>query len=169
MSDATPYPARDDRHRGHPRGSPRRMSSAKCTGGAGSSATSARTAPTRPKLTPEQDRVASWSGGPVVVSAGAGTGKTGTLAATVVALVQGGVNPRQVLLLTFTRKAARESIRRASSRAGPDPEEIKVSRHRCVGTCVRRDATLAFHPRIARSRHWLTTEEGARHGVRPKA
>ncbi|MBI4859934.1 MAG: UvrD-helicase domain-containing protein [Candidatus Riflebacteria bacterium] len=66
-------------------------------------------------LNPEQLAVAGWAGGPVVVSAGAGTGKTAAVAATVVALVDKGIHPSSILLLTFTRKAAREMLRRASS------------------------------------------------------
>jgi uncharacterized protein (TIGR00375 family) len=50
--------------------------------------------------------------GPVVVVAGPGTGKTHTLVARVVALVQGGVAPEDILVVTFTRKAAGELIQR---------------------------------------------------------
>jgi DNA helicase II / ATP-dependent DNA helicase PcrA len=52
--------------------------------------------------------------GPVLVIAGAGTGKTHTLIYRVARLVEDGVPPEQVLLLTFTRKAAKEMLRRAS-------------------------------------------------------
>ncbi len=49
----------------------------------------------------------------LLVIAGAGTGKTATLAHRVAALVQGGVDPVRILLLTFTRRAALEMTRRA--------------------------------------------------------
>jgi len=52
--------------------------------------------------------------GPALVVAGAGTGKTRTLIYRVARLVEAGVNPREILLLTFTRRAAREMIGRAS-------------------------------------------------------
>lgn len=52
--------------------------------------------------------------GPALLVAGAGTGKTRTLVYRVARLVESGVNPGQILLLTFTRRAAREMIRRAS-------------------------------------------------------
>ena len=52
--------------------------------------------------------------GPVLVIAGAGTGKTRTLVYRVARLVEMGVDPRSVLLLTFTRRAAEEMLRRAS-------------------------------------------------------
>ncbi|MBW2274451.1 MAG: ATP-dependent helicase [Deltaproteobacteria bacterium] len=52
-------------------------------------------------------------GGPLLVIAGAGSGKTDTLAHRVAHLVLGGADPRRILLLTFTRRAALEMTRRA--------------------------------------------------------
>ncbi len=52
--------------------------------------------------------------GPVLVVAGAGTGKTRTLVYRVAHLVEIGVDPRSILLMTFTRRAAEEMLRRAS-------------------------------------------------------
>jgi ATP-dependent DNA helicase UvrD/PcrA len=52
--------------------------------------------------------------GPLVVVAGAGTGKTRTLACRVAHLVEHGVAPERILLLTFTRRAAEEMLGRAS-------------------------------------------------------
>jgi DNA helicase-2/ATP-dependent DNA helicase PcrA len=51
--------------------------------------------------------------GPLLVIAGAGAGKTRTLTARVARLVLGGADPRRILLLTFTRRAAAEMARRA--------------------------------------------------------
>ena len=51
--------------------------------------------------------------GPLLVIAGAGSGKTQTLAHRVAALMARGVDPRRILLLTFTRRAAVEMTRRA--------------------------------------------------------
>jgi DNA helicase-2/ATP-dependent DNA helicase PcrA len=71
-------------------------------------------------LNDEQQRAAAFgagrpSGGPaLLVIAGAGTGKTATLAHRVAAMVAAGVDPARVLLLTFTRRAAQEMIRRAA-------------------------------------------------------
>ncbi len=53
--------------------------------------------------------------GAVLVVAGAGSGKTRTLCFRVARLVELGVDPRSILLLTFTRKAAAEMLRRAST------------------------------------------------------
>ncbi|MFH2011500.1 MAG: ATP-dependent helicase [Pseudomonadota bacterium] len=52
--------------------------------------------------------------GPILVIAGAGSGKTRTLVYRVARLVEEGIRPEQILLLTFTRKAAQEMLRRAS-------------------------------------------------------
>ncbi len=52
--------------------------------------------------------------GPVLLVAGAGTGKTRTLVYRVARLVEGGTDPSEILLLTFTRRAAQEMLRRAS-------------------------------------------------------
>ncbi len=53
--------------------------------------------------------------GPLLVIAGAGTGKTMTLAHRVAHLLMEGVSPERVLLLTFTRRAAQEMTRRVES------------------------------------------------------
>jgi DNA helicase-2/ATP-dependent DNA helicase PcrA len=57
-------------------------------------------------------------GGPLLVVAGAGTGKTWTLARRVARLVERGVRPERILLLTFTRRAAREMLSRAERLTG---------------------------------------------------
>jgi DNA helicase-2/ATP-dependent DNA helicase PcrA len=50
---------------------------------------------------------------PLLITAGAGTGKTKTLAHRVARLILSGIDPHRVLLLTFTRRAALEMTRRA--------------------------------------------------------
>lgn len=53
--------------------------------------------------------------GPALVIAGAGTGKTRTLVYRVARLIESGADPTKILLLTFTRRAAREMLDRASA------------------------------------------------------
>jgi superfamily I DNA/RNA helicase len=55
---------------------------------------------------------------PLLIIAGAGTGKTKTLAHRVAHLVLKGADPQRILLLTFTRRAAAEMTRRAASILG---------------------------------------------------
>jgi DNA helicase II / ATP-dependent DNA helicase PcrA len=69
------------------------------------------------ELNPEQLAAATHPGGPLLVLAGAGTGKTTTLCARVEWLLASGVAPERVLLLTFTRRAAREMLGRAAARS----------------------------------------------------
>ncbi len=56
-----------------------------------------------------------FSAGPLLVIAGAGTGKTMTLAHRVAHLIIEGVDPQRILLLTFTRRAAQEMTRRVEA------------------------------------------------------
>ena len=64
-------------------------------------------------LNPEQCAAATASDGPMLVLAAAGTGKTRTLVHRVAYLVENGVPPWRIMLLTFTNRAAREMIDRA--------------------------------------------------------
>ncbi|MCB2205862.1 ATP-dependent helicase [bacterium] len=68
----------------------------------------------RDELNEAQYDAATHLEGPALVVAGAGTGKTRTLTYRVARLIEQGVRPESLLLLTFTRKAAREMLRRAS-------------------------------------------------------
>src|SRR5258708_3773975 len=71
-------------------------------------------------LNPEQRRAVEHDTRPLLILAGAGTGKTATLAARVAALLEKGAQPERVCLLTFARRAATEMLARAGHLAGPD-------------------------------------------------
>jgi DNA helicase II / ATP-dependent DNA helicase PcrA len=66
------------------------------------------------QLNPAQYEAVTSVDGPHLIIAGAGTGKTRTITYRVAYLVELGVKPEAVLLLTFTRRAAQEMLRRAS-------------------------------------------------------
>lgn len=70
-------------------------------------------------LNPEQQAAVKAPDGPVLVIAAAGTGKTRTLIYRVAWLVNRGIDPRGILLLTFTNRAAGEMLDRARDLVGP--------------------------------------------------
>ena len=75
-----------------------------------------------PKLTAdlnlEQRAAAEFGDGPLLIVAGAGTGKTRTLVYRVAHLIERGVRAERILLLTFTRRAAREMLGRVERLVG---------------------------------------------------
>lgn len=71
-----------------------------------------------PELTNDQRRAVTHDGGHLLIVAGAGTGKTTTLAARLAHLVAAGTPPERVCLLTFGRRAAGELVRRAEQLCG---------------------------------------------------
>ncbi len=78
-----------------------------------------------------------FTAGPLLIIAGAGTGKTNTLAHRVAHLLLQGVPPERILLLTFTRRAAQEMLRRAERIAS---ETVRSMR-----------APISVHPDAARA------------------
>jgi len=100
------------------------------------------------ELNPAQYEAATTLEGPVLVIAGAGSGKTRTLVYRVARLVESGVNPGQILLLTFTRKAAEEMLRRAATLVGASCERVAGGTfHSFANTVLRRTARrIGFEP-----------------------
>src|SRR3954453_13546981 len=80
-------------------------------------------APAVPTLDTSQQAVVDHQHGPLLVLAGPGTGKTTTLVEAVVERVRRGLTPDQVLVLTFSRKAAEELRERISGRIGQTTAE----------------------------------------------
>jgi len=76
------------------------------------------------ELNPEQLAAAAHGDGPLLVIAGAGTGKTRTLVYRVAHLIDRGVPAERILLLTFTRRAAQEMLSRAERLVGTASSKV---------------------------------------------
>jgi DNA helicase-2/ATP-dependent DNA helicase PcrA len=76
------------------------------------------------ELNAEQAAAAMSGDGPLLIVAGAGTGKTRTLIYRVAHLIDRGVPPERILLLTFTRRAAEEMITRAERIVGSRSRQV---------------------------------------------
>jgi DNA helicase-2/ATP-dependent DNA helicase PcrA len=97
----------------------------------------------RKELNEQQLEVVFAGPGPLLVIAGAGSGKTRTLTYRVARLLETGVPPSQILLLTFTNKAAREMLHRVSTLIPGDERRITGGTFHHVGNLVlRRHAPL---------------------------
>lgn len=90
------------------------------------------------ELSQEQLAAVMHSGGPMLVLAGAGSGKTRIVVYRVARLLEDGVNPTQVLLLTFTNRAAREMLERVGLLLGQDASRVMGGTFHSVGNRLLR-------------------------------
>ncbi len=86
-------------------------------------------------LNPMQKKAVLQKEGPVLILAGAGSGKTGALTVRIAHMVEGGVKPWNILAITFTNKAAREMKERVDALVGEAARDIWVSTFH--SSCVR--------------------------------
>ena len=91
-------------------------------------------------LTEQQREAVTHKDGPMLVVAGAGSGKTRVVTRRIAWLLQNGVWPQQILAMTFTNKAAREMRERVEALTGQAPQNIGTF-HSCCARFLRRDIT----------------------------
>ncbi len=89
--------------------------------------------------------------GPLLILAGAGSGKTHTLVSRVMYMLENGIKPEQILLLTFTNKAAKEMQNRIIKRVGAAGDDITACTfHSFCATVIRHNASsLGISPGYA--------------------
>ncbi|HET7632714.1 MAG TPA: ATP-dependent helicase [Gemmatimonadaceae bacterium] len=92
----------------------------------------------RAELNEAQYAAASHGTGPLLIIAGAGTGKTRTLVYRVAHLIDTGVPPERILLLTFTRRAAQEMLMRAERLVGSASGRVHGGTFHSVGHRILR-------------------------------
>ena len=93
-------------------------------------------------LNKEQRAVVFAGNGPILVIAGAGSGKTRTVTYRVARLIEAGVQPGRILLLTFTNRAAREMLGRVHSLLSTDASRVWGGTfHSIANRILRRHAT----------------------------
>lgn len=90
------------------------------------------------ELNDEQRAVVNAGGGPLLVIAGAGSGKTRTLTYRVARLIELGVAPGRILLLTFTNRAAREMLSRVETLLKTDTRKTWGGTFHSIGNRILR-------------------------------
>jgi DNA helicase-2/ATP-dependent DNA helicase PcrA len=108
------------------------------------------------ELNAEQAAAAIHREGPLLIIAGAGTGKTRTLVYRVAHLIERGVNPERILLLTFTRRAAAEMLSRAERLVGSASTRVQGGTFHATGHRLLRQ----FGPEAGLPRDFSIMDQG---------
>ncbi|MFA7367027.1 MAG: UvrD-helicase domain-containing protein [Bacilli bacterium] len=99
-------------------------------------------------LNSKQQEAASIINGPVMVFAGAGSGKTRTLTYRIANMIEKGVNPNNILAITFTNKATNEMRNRLYGLVGSASASLTISTfHSLCASILRRDITAIGYKR----------------------
>lgn len=98
-------------------------------------------------LNPSQRAAVEQTEGPVMIVAGAGSGKTKVITCRVAHLIQQGIDPFQILVLTFTNKAAKEMRERITHAVGPKANDIWMGTfHSIFARILRAEAGKLGYP-----------------------
>ncbi|HEX3865824.1 MAG TPA: ATP-dependent helicase [Gemmatimonadaceae bacterium] len=108
------------------------------------------------ELNREQGAAATHGDGPLLIIAGAGTGKTRTLVYRVAHLIDRGVPPERILLLTFTRRAAQEMLSRAERLVGSASSRVHGGTFHATGHRLLRQ----FGPDAGLARDFSIMDQG---------
>jgi ATP-dependent DNA helicase Rep len=103
-------------------------------------------------LNPPQREAIRYLDGPLLVLAGAGSGKTRVITQKIAYLIsECGFNPRSIAAITFTNKAAREMQERVGRLLGGRPEGLTISTFHSLGVRILREEakTLGYKPRFS--------------------
>ena len=93
----------------------------------------------RTELNPEQYNAVTAIDGPVLIIAGAGSGKTRVITYRMAHMLEAGIPQSQILALTFTNKAAREMAERVKERTGKKLQMLTVSTFHAFGVRILRE------------------------------
>jgi DNA helicase-2/ATP-dependent DNA helicase PcrA len=115
-----------------------------------------------PTLNPAQREAVEHEDGPLLVVAGAGSGKTRVLTARIARLIaERGVSPRDILAVTFTNKAAGEMRERVGRALGEDPAGMWIGTFHGIGARLLR----AHAPLVGRTSEYTIYDEDDTLGV----
>jgi DNA helicase-2/ATP-dependent DNA helicase PcrA len=99
-------------------------------------------------LNPDQEEAVYHPGGPLLVVAGAGSGKTRVLTQRIAWLITQGIHPQEILAITFTNKAAEEMRHRVEDLVGPAAKAMWVTTfHKTCVRILRQHAELIGYPK----------------------
>ena len=91
------------------------------------------------ELNKEQEKAVNHIDGPMLVLAGAGSGKTKVLTSRIAKLIENGVSPYNILAITFTNKAAKEMKDRVFRLIGSSANNIQISTFHSLGLKILKD------------------------------